>query len=356
MSAPPDQPRSSATISAEAERWLARQDRGWSPAEAAEFARWRAASPAHAAEFDRLAACWRTADLLKTSPALVVLTTRLEAAALREAAARRRQRARIFWSSGLAAAAAITLVLLEPWRRAVPVESGMAAATAATVQVRPADAKRVILPDGSVVRLRGNSEVQPEFTASERRVRLVRGEAHFAVRKDPSRPFVVQAQGLGVRAVGTAFNVQLTPAAIDVLVTEGTVALNEQPATGPFSSASSAPHARAGHRAKLSISAGRAALDTVTITPVSAADLDQALAWQFAGLTFRRATLAEAVAAFNEHAGTRFELADPNLHARQISGTFTVNQADAFVRLLEQAAEVRVERSPDGRVRLHAAP
>jgi transmembrane sensor len=356
MNARSDQPKSSDTIAAEAERWFARQDHGFSAAEADEFARWRAASPAHVAEFDRLAATWRTADLLKTNPQLAALTARREAAAVREVVARRRRRARILWSSSLAAAAAITLVLVQPWRRPSDVATGVVATNGGSVQVRPAEARRVALPDGSVVQLRGNSEVQPEFTPSERRVRLVRGEAHFTVQKDPSRPFVVQAQGLGVRAVGTAFNVQLTPAAIDVLVTEGTVALHEQSDAASLSEASSALEAGAGHRAKLSMSAGRAALGTVAITAVSTADVDHALAWQFAGLTFRRATLADAVAAFNEQAGTRFELADPNLHSRQISGTFTVNQADAFVRLLEQAAEVRVERSPDGRVRLHAAP
>ena len=44
-----------------AERWLARHDRGLSPAETTAFAAWRAASPAHAAEFDRLQHAWQAA-------------------------------------------------------------------------------------------------------------------------------------------------------------------------------------------------------------------------------------------------------------------------------------------------------
>jgi len=39
----------------------------------------------------------------------------------------------------------------------------------------------------------------------------------------PLGPFVVEAAGIGVRAVDTAFNVRVHPEAIEVLVTEGTV-------------------------------------------------------------------------------------------------------------------------------------
>ena len=49
------------------------------------------------------------------------------------------------------------------------------------------------------------------------------GEAYFTVAKNPGRPFVVAAGGVGVRAVGTAFNVRLDSDAVEVLVTEGRV-------------------------------------------------------------------------------------------------------------------------------------
>jgi len=54
-------------------------------------------------------------------------------------------------------------------------------------------------------------------------VRLVRGEAHFTVAKNPARPFIVEAGGVAVRAVGTAFDVRHADGAIEVLVTEGKV-------------------------------------------------------------------------------------------------------------------------------------
>ena len=60
------------------------------------------------------------------------------------------------------------------------------------------------LDDGTVVELNGGAEIEVQFTAAERRLRLVRGEAHFQVAKNPLRPFVVEAGGVAVRAVGTA--------------------------------------------------------------------------------------------------------------------------------------------------------
>lgn len=345
----------SGRIATEAERWLARHDRGLSAAEAEAFARWRVQSPAHAAEFERLAATWQSAELLRSNSGLRSLTERLETAAVRDAATRRRRRFHWGWSAGLAAAAAVAFAMIWPGPRSDGDAPTSTPQVAASVHIRPADTGRQILPDGSVIVLRGHSEVRPQFTATERRVQLVRGEAYFMVQKDVSRPFIVEAQGAGVRAVGTAFTVQASADSLDVLVTEGTVALHAVLTSDPVAAAVDAPLADAGHRARVSVSGGRALARSVTVTPASPAEIEQALSWQFAALTLQRATLAEAIAAFNTHAGTRFELADASLHARQISGTFTVNQAEAFVRLLEQAAEVRAERSADGRVRLHAA-
>ena len=74
------------------------------------------------------------------------------------------------------------------------------------------------LPDGSTVELNSSAEIVLDFTPTMRGVRLVRGEALFMVRKDAGRPFVVTANGVTVRAVGTAFAVRHGDARIAVLV------------------------------------------------------------------------------------------------------------------------------------------
>jgi transmembrane sensor len=87
--------------------------------------------------------------------------------------------------------------------------------------------QKLALPDGSVVDLNTDSKVDVTFTPSERRVQLAHGEAHFSVAKDPARLFVVEAHGVAVVAVGTAFAVRLRSESVEVLVCEGRVRVND---------------------------------------------------------------------------------------------------------------------------------
>src|SRR3546814_7568769 len=69
--------------------------------------------------------------------------------------------------------------------------------------------------------LNGNSAVQVRYQDDMRRVILRRGEASFAVAHNVQRPFVVSAEGLDVRAGGTAFVVGIEDGGVEVTVEEG---------------------------------------------------------------------------------------------------------------------------------------
>lgn len=348
-----------------AEQWLARQDRGLIPTEISELAAWRAATPEHASELDRITVAWRAADGIKADASLVELARQIDLATLREQRLRRQRRARFGWAGGLAAAAAaVILVWIRPGMQDDTDVAGDPAATALVVapgiEVVPRSARRLTLPDGSVAEVRGASDVQTAFTVTERRIRLT-GEAHFFVRKDPTRPFVVETRGAAVRAVGTAFNVRQEKGGVEVVVTEGMVSVqdrNARPAGGASTTtltAGNAARVSAGQRARLPASSAPAAPATIGVEQLSPAEIEQALAWQSTRLVLNRAALGDAIAAFNVHGGTRLTLGDESLRNRLLSGTFRVENSEAFVRLLEQAAEVRVERRADGSVVLHPA-
>jgi transmembrane sensor len=215
-------------------------------------------------------------------------------------------------------------------------------------RVLPSASHRIVFADGSVADVREGGDVREEFSPTERRVVLVRGEAHFTVTPDASRPFLVIAGGTAVRAVGTAFNVRLEIARVEVLVTEGEIRLSDtRPADAEPGSTSTA--VTAGQRAVVDRMPTRAAASArVEVTPVAPADIDQALAWQSLRLVFDRTPLDEAIDAFNRHAliggGPRLVIGDPALRGRRLGGTFRASNADAFVRLLERGAEVRAER------------
>jgi transmembrane sensor len=347
-------------IAADAERWLGRHDRGLTSREQAEFAAWHAMSPAHAAAFEQLAVAWRLADDAKADPSLVALAEQADLATRREQRLRRLRRTRLVWATGLATAAAIAFVFISPRNGQLSRTADAHSTTqiSSTVALVPSAARVITLPDGSVAELRDSSEVRTVFTTGERRVQLLRGEAHFTVEKDAARPFIVEAGQLAVRAVGTAFNVKLGGGAIEVLVTEGTVSLHPAKLTiaAPERSAqTAAPQLSAGQRVVLEEATGGVDLKALTIQAVASATIEQALAWQGARIVLHRAPLGDAIAAFNRQGRDRLELGAEELRARQLSGTFRADNAEAFVRLLEKAAEVQVERRPDGVIVLHPA-
>ncbi len=65
------------------------------------------------------------------------------------------------------------------------------------------------LSDGSHVWISPGSRLEYEggFSMKERRIKLT-GEAYFKVAKDADRPFIVEANGMQIQAVGTEFNVR----------------------------------------------------------------------------------------------------------------------------------------------------
>jgi transmembrane sensor len=225
-----------------------------------------------------------------------------------------------------------------------PVPAGRPTATVSAPE-------RVTLPDGSLVELKSGAEIAHEFTADSRRVTLVRGEAHFQVAKNPARPFVVSAGGVAVRAVGTAFSVQLGGGAVEVLVTEGRVAVG---AAEPELAGAGAAAPTTGGEAALLQAGGRAvvrldepaAKAEVSVLPEP--ELAQRLAWRVSQLEFSRTPLPEIVALMNRHGGGRRIVIDAparEIAEVRLSGFLAADNVDGLVRLLESNFPIAAERT-----------
>lgn len=82
------------------------------------------------------------------------------------------------------------------------------------------------LPDGSTAFLNKKSELAYSYDAKakSRKVKL-KGEAYFSVKHDEENPFVIEAEDILVRDIGTEFNLKAYPEkdTIEILVTEGEV-------------------------------------------------------------------------------------------------------------------------------------
>ncbi len=339
----------SAVIEDAAIAWLTERDDGFSPARERAFAHWLRTDPRHAAAVARLE---QTLGLLgelpefrseintafdRAAPVVAFPPACAEQPTLARAP---RRWSRAFAWAGLAAALVVSSFV--GWRALQPPPAIHYTTTVAGYE-------RARLDDGSTLELNAASAVRVQFSATERRVQLESGEAHFAVAHDTARPFIVSAGPIAVRAVGTAFNVRYTAGGdIEVTVTEGKVRVGQ---SGPASSAAeSAPLVSAGQRIILPHHA-----PPPTVEHVDPAALRAALAWQSRLADFAEAPLADVIARFNARSRIQLFLADETLADRRIGGTFALDEAEAFVRLLERDGEIIGERRGETEIHLRRA-
>ena len=328
-----------------AAEWMIRRDRGFTPAEQDEFFSWLAADPRHGEWFAQHQATWRDLNLLAqwrpehaTEPNPDLLA--------KPAAKKSRTRLRpiVYFPVLLAAAAALALMFTReqpaPTSETKPIAASLAG-------------ERRVLEDGSTVDLARGAAIEVRFSADERHVRLVRGEAFFTVAKNPVRPFIVNAGGVNVRAVGTAFNVRLDAKTVEVQVTEGRVRVAQPTAlSAPAVSLSNPPNGLVAAPADTFLDAGQSAV--VPLPPaVMAVPVPPAVAQTTPSrsparlLDFQSVPLADVVAAFNREGRVQLTIADAEIERVAITVSFRADNVEAFVRLLEATAGVTAERTGD---------
>lgn len=321
--------------------WLARRDSGaWSQADEAMFLAWQKESTLHRVAVIRLQTVWQQADRLQALgagvprgniPAPGQWSTRQAPerrsgnSTSRAVGIKARARGR-YQAIGASLAAAVAAIVIGVF---ISIDT-------TTYRTAVSENQVVHLSDGSRVTLNTDSKVRVLLTASERRIELQRGEVFFEVSKDPSRPFVVYADGRTVTAVGTRFSVRRVKDDLRVVVTEGKVRVaddvpgNVEPAV----------ELTAGNIARIS-DAG------VLVRETSIPEAEQSLSWRSGFVMFRATALAEAVAEFNRYNERQLVLADPELAEFRIGGHLRLTNLDAFVRMLEQEYPIRASHEDD---------
>ena len=339
MKPPPSDDSDPATIAAV---WVMRHDRGLSPAEQDEFLQWLAADSRHGEAMARHGRAWESFDRLAGLQAAVPAMPDPDLLAPASRAKPVVTWRRFSWFAvSLAAAAAVVFGLVSPR----PVAVTTAGASLAAAQLPPIEERA--LEDGSKIRLNRGANLQVAFSPAERRVRLDRGEADFAVAKDSVRAFVVESGGVKIRAVGTAFNVRLTEHAVEVIVTEGVVAL----ARGTAGDDGVWPALSAGERALVP----RTGSGVPVIGRLSPEELDRRLAWQPRLLGFTDESLATILNEFNRHNPVVLRVADPSLRELRLTARFRSDNVPGFLRLLASDFGVRAEPGAGGEIVLRTA-
>jgi transmembrane sensor len=148
--------------------------------------------------------------------------------------------------------------------------------------------------------------------------------------------------------------VQLGLNAVDVLVTEGTVAVDQPRVETASTPERSSPEPQtlavleAGNRIIVEI-----ADDTRTpavVTPVSEAELTERLAWRVPKLEFSATPLAEAVPLINQYSRVRIEIGDASLGRVELSGVLRADNLYTLLRLLTHDYGIEVERRGSDRI------
>ena len=205
--------------------------------------------------------------------------------------------------------------------------------------------RTVTLPDGSSVRLDGDSRIRVQFSGHDRRIDLLKGQALFKVAKNAERPFVVVSGGTRIRDVGTRFNVNRMRSETVVTVLEGRVAV-----TCPRSSNAVPPSAPA-ISSPIEVGAGEQVAVMPDVIPrPRPARLAAATAWTHNMLIFDPTPLGQAAEEFNRFSTRQLVIDGMQLQNLPVYGVFNALDPASlprFVRFLRVLPGIRIIEAGD---------
>jgi transmembrane sensor len=208
-----------------------------------------------------------------------------------------------------------------------------------TLQTQASEWRTVPLSDGSSITAGPYTKLYHDIGDDQRLVTLTQGRAMFRVAKD-SRPFLVDAGTVVVRATGTQFAVQRHGDQVKVTMREGSVIVT--PASGVEAPFASVPLAT---DQQLTVSAS----GDPAITQVNG---EESTEWARNGLRFKAGdTVRDAVEQFNEYNAIRIEV-DEVTGARQMRGAFDADDPISFAEAVKETTGALVVRETPERIRI----
>jgi transmembrane sensor len=293
-----------------AARWIARMDRGpLSADERAQLHAWLRSDPHNADLLDQHALAWAV--------------TLAEVEAKAETSTSEWSFARRTLIGAIAASVLFLAVTIPWWLQGERYHESFATGVG--------ESRIVSLADGSRVTLNTRTKLEVEFDGKSRSIRLLEGEALFAVAHDADRPFEVRAGTTITTAVGTRFAIRLYDRdEVSVVVTEGRVKVADL---------------QQSKRPSLLVGAGSRIIDTTSaslaIEQADEAILARATSWSEGGVSFRDEPLEQVITEVNRYSKTPIRLADPAIGTIRVSGYFAIGNTAAFISAVSEGAGLR---------------
>lgn len=182
----------------------------------------------------------------------------------------------------------------------------------------------VTLEDGSHVQLGAKSAIAVRYSLGQRRVSLLQGEAWFEAAPDPARPFVVEAAGGTITALGTAFDVAVEKAWAHVLVAQHQVSI-----------------VSGGQSVIVAEGQQSAYSESAPAQPPEPVNVEHAAAWRRGRLIFRNRPLGEVVEALGRYHHGYVYFVNSALRARPVTGVFRADDPLAALEEIETSLGVR---------------
>jgi transmembrane sensor len=322
-----------AALEQEAATWVTKLDGSKLPAaEFTAFRDWVSTSEAHRTAFEKIANVWGELDIL----------SELDEALPAIEMAQKKSKLDAFWGSlmprpsyafaGLVAVVAIGL----SWQNINNPNNPVA--EPAYYVTDTGESKTVALADGSDLLLNTASQIEVQYSEDKRILKLLKGEAHFDVAHNPERPFEVHAGTNIVRAIGTAFSVELRGDTVEVTVTEGRVELAALSETDGQNATVETSLALLNSGQSAQFSSFIQSVETIAME-----EMDRKLAWHKGGLAFEGDSLAQVVAEVSRYTDTKIVISDPALRDLKIGGYFRTDAPEAMLEALSANFGVSVE-------------
>ena len=208
-----------------------------------------------------------------------------------------------------------------------PVAHGNPRRAEATLQSDLGQRKRFDLPDGGSILLNTATRARLLYRPRNRDVSLLSGEAAFAVKYDPARPFVVSSGARAFEVVGgdARFNLRkVSGDKLELTVIEGQVLAHASRIPGDVPPALRRAKVDYGEHRFGALEGGTLGVGWQSPRTLSAKEIDRRLAWQSGRVVFEDDLVVDALREIERYTASRFVLEDPALGALRVSGAFDV--------------------------------
>jgi len=191
-----------------------------------------------------------------------------------------------------------------------------------------------VLPDGSKVTMNKNAVLsyKKDFKGSTRSVKLDQGEVFFDVSPDKSKPFIIDADKVSIRVLGTSFNVKRNSDLTEVIVESGLVGVSLK-------------------NQQIELKKGEKVLIKGTNALLQKELSNDNLYNYYRTNIFvaENTPLWRMVEILNEAFQSKIEIADPKLRDLTLNTTFKGESLDTILHVISETLGINVQRE-DGKI------